>query len=512
MHFSPPNFGALTRSARAVRIGLATILLTAWGLCGHANAEQLSIPTNVVGANGQQAKAPVNLTNITTGFLSAAFNIAYDSTRILAAGVELGPAASGKGCSVETNAVSSSEIRVALFCSGTVNSTGELLRLVFNVIGAATQTSALTFTPSQCRFNEGTPTCATSNGLLTIVASRTTTGKVIYYNGLNTRPLIAQERPVADVTVNLSGATTDSTDTAASGSYSLAAPQGQLAVQPRKRGDYNGAITAFDAALVAQHVATLITLNPRQLIAADANGTGTVAANDASQIARFDVGSVTELKMEADCNTAFAFVPDATSVANQTFQQPNSDVRPPAQGGPGCVYGEIRYNPLSVNATGQDFIAILIGDVSGNWQPGAAAFAASLAPALSSNGSSSAKLSLGKKQAKPGSTVKLPIKIANARGTIGVDVDVQYDPAVLVPLLVEKTDLSQDMTLEHSIVEPGVVRIALFGAQGLRSGGTLAYVSFSVVGQAKQISPVEISYALVDENPAATSHGAVTVK
>jgi hypothetical protein len=316
---------------------------------------------------------------------------------------------------------------------------------------------------------------------------------------------------VATTTVNLSGASTASTDTATNGTYTLNGLQGQLTVQPRKRGGHNGAITAFDAALVAQHVAGLITLNARQQIAADANGTGMILANDASQIARFDVGSLTELKMEADCNTAFAFVPDATAVANQTVQQPNSNVQLPPTG-PGCVYGEIRYNPLGANATGQDFIAILMGDVSGNWQPGAAPITASLASAPQNASSSSAKVSVGKKHAKAGSVVTLPIKIANAKGVIGVDLDLQYDANVLVPLLVEKTRLSRDMTLEQYLAEPGVVRIALFGAEGLHNGGVLLYVSFSVIGQQKVTSPVEVGFAQVNENLAAASHGYVQVK
>jgi len=402
-------------------------------------------------------------------------------------------------------------VRVALFCTDPVNTTGELLRLVFTVVGTAGQASTLDFVPSTCRLNEGTPACTTANGLLTIVTSRTISGKVIYYNGLDTRPLLAQERLIEDVTVNLSGAATDSTDTAANGAYTLNTLQGQLTVQPRKRGGHNGAITAFDAALVAQHVAEKITLNARQQIASDANGTGVILANDASQIARFDVGSITELKMEADCNTAFAFVPDATAVANQTVQQPNSSVQPPPNGS-GCVYGEIRYNPLGVNAIGQDFIAILMGDMSGNWQPAPAPITASLASAPESARSSSAKLSVGEKQAKPGAVVTLPIKIANAKGVIGVDLDLQYDASVLAPLLVEKTGLSQDMTLEQYIAEPGVIRIALFGAEGLRKGGTLLYVSFSVIGQQKATSPVEISFAQTNENPAAVSHGHVKVK
>jgi hypothetical protein len=491
---------------------LSAIIVIAGGLVGHANAEQLSIPTNVIGANGQQATAPVNLANITTGFVSAAFNVSYDSTRITATGATLGPATSGKGCNIERNDISASEVRIAVFCTGTINTAGELVRIVFTVIGAATQTSPLNFVSGQCRLNEGTPACTTSNGLLTIVAAHTLSGKVIYYNGLATRPLVPQERPIANATVNLSGAATDSTDTAANGTYSLNALQGQLTLQPRKRGGHNGAITAFDAALVAQHVAGLITLNSRQLIAADANGTGVVAANDASQIARFDVGSVTELKMEGDCNTAFAFVPDATAVANQTFQQPNSDVRPPAQGGPGCVYGEIRYNPLTVNATGQDFIAILMGDVSGNWQPAPPPFTASLASTLSPINFSPAKVSVGKKQAKSGSVVTVPIKITKPQGAIGVDIDLSYDPNVLVPLLVEKTTLSRDMTLEQYIGEPGVVRISLFGVEGLNRPGKLLQVSFSVIGEGKQVSQIEISHALVNENLPTTSNGQVTVK
>jgi Cohesin domain len=519
MTLATPNTRLSDRFARAMRISLSAIMVTAWGLVGPASAEQLSIPTDVIGANGQQAIAPVNLANITTGFVSAAFNVAYDPTRITSTGATLGPAASGKGCNIERNDVSTSEVRVAVFCTGTVDTTGELVRLAFNVVGAASQTSPLNFVSGQCRISlniEGDVPCTTSDGLLTIVAAHTLSGKIIYYNGLDTRPLVPQERPLADATVNLSGAATDSTDTAADGTYSLNTLEGQLTLQPRKRGnranDIVDAITAFDAALVAQHVAGLITLNARQLIAADANGTGIVAANDASQIARFDVGSLDELKMEADCNTAFAFIPDATAVANQTFQQPNTDVRPPGQGGPGCVYGEIHYDPLTANAAGQDFIAILMGDVSGNWQPAVAPITAALASASSPIKLSPATVSVGKKRAKSGSVVTLPIKITKPHGAIGVDIDLSYDPSVLVPLLVEKTVLSRDMTLEQYIGEPGVIRISLFGVQGLQRPGKLLKVSFSVIGQGKQVSPVEISHALVNENLPATSNGQVKVK
>jgi hypothetical protein len=487
-------------------------MLTSWGTLSPANADQLSIPTNLTGGSGLQTLVPVNAAITSSGFISAQFNVSYNAAVLTATGAEPGTLAAGKNCSAEANTNTPGTVGVSLVCTGTITGNGELLRIVFNVIGAVGNSSSLTFVTNSCLLNEGNPTCTTANGSLSVVQSHTIGGKVIYYNGLATRPPLAQERPVRDVTVNLSGGFTSSIDTLTDGTYSIGALQGQINVQPRKRGGHNGAITSFDAAMVAQHLVGLITLNARQLIAADANGTGAVATNDASQIARFAISSITELKMEADCNTAFAFVPSATVVANQTLQQPNTDVRPPPTG-PGCVYGEIRYNPLNVNATGQDFIAVLMGDVSGNWQPAAGALTASLSSVTQAASQATAKVSIGKKQAKPGSIVTLPISVTKAKGAIGIDIILQYDPAVLLPIEdIEKTVLSKHMTLEQNCEGEGLVRISLFGAEGLARSGTILRVPFLVVGEKKTTSPVEIVDALVDEKPTLTSNGQVSVK
>lgn len=513
MHTSTSNFArAISRCARAARINLSAITLIAWGLLGSANADQLSIPTNLTGGAALETLVPVNAAITSSGFISAQFSIAYNAAVLTATETEAGALAAGKNCATEVNTSTPGTAVVSIFCSGTITGNGELLRIVFSVIGAVGTSSPLTFVANSCVLNEGSPPCTTANGSLSVVQSRTIGGKVIYYNGLATRPPLAQERPVKDVTVNLSGGFTSSIDTLPDGTYSIGALQGQLNVQPRKRGGHNGAITSFDAALVAQHLVGLITLNARQLIAADANGTGAVVTNDASQIARFAIGSITELKMEADCNSAFAFVPAATVVANQTLQQPNTNVLPPPAGS-GCVYGEIRYNPLNVNAAGQDFIAILMGDVSGNWLPPAGALAALQNAATPAARQSTAKVHLGKKQAKPGSIITLPISVATAKGAIGIDIVLQYDPAVLLPIEdIEKTRLSQHMTLGQNYAEERLIRISLFGAQGLDKNGAILRVPFLVVGEERTISPVEIVEALVDEKPTLTSNGQVRVQ
>lgn len=54
----------------------------------------------------------------------------------------------------------------------------------------------------------------------------------------------------------------------------------------------NGIIQAYDAALVLQHAVGLITLDNRQIIAADVSGNGSVTAYDASLILRYVIGFI----------------------------------------------------------------------------------------------------------------------------------------------------------------------------------------------------------------------------
>ncbi len=55
----------------------------------------------------------------------------------------------------------------------------------------------------------------------------------------------------------------------------------------------NGTISAYDAALILQHLVSIITLGPSQRAAADVSGDGSVSAFDASLILRYMVGSIT---------------------------------------------------------------------------------------------------------------------------------------------------------------------------------------------------------------------------
>ena len=60
----------------------------------------------------------------------------------------------------------------------------------------------------------------------------------------------------------------------------------------------NGEVTSYDAALVAQHVVGIITLDSTQLIRADVSGNGTVSSLDAALIAQYVVGIITKFPVE----------------------------------------------------------------------------------------------------------------------------------------------------------------------------------------------------------------------
>jgi len=159
---------------------------------------------------------------------------------------------------------------------------------------------------------------------------------------------------------------------------------GMQMLEPTKQGDVNNAITALDATFVLQFVAGLRTFTGDQHLAGDVTGNGTVSALDATRILQFQAGTLPQkcsinmmpCSMDGDCpvgqkcqqhlpvadicGSDWAFRPMPVIVPNQTLVQP--------QTGEGmCTNGAIIYNPVTPPLQGQDFIAILFGDVTGNW-------------------------------------------------------------------------------------------------------------------------------------------------
>jgi hypothetical protein len=189
----------------------------------------------------------------------------------------------------------------------------------------------------------------------TATASPTSTpalgGHVRYYTG---------GLPVPEVDLALSGATADTAVTDAAGDFGFTADGSESTLQPSKQGGRNGAITALDATYVLQFVAGSRTLDPDQRLAAEVTGNGTVTALDATRILQFAAGQLSRFAVADLCRSDWIFRPEPLRVPGQTLIEPQI-------GDEECVMGAITYGALTPPTAGQDFVAILFGDVTGNW-------------------------------------------------------------------------------------------------------------------------------------------------
>ena len=167
--------------------------------------------------------------------------------------------------------------------------------------------------------------------------------------------------PVSGVVVELQGPAPLAAASGGDGRYVVAGvPEGSWRIAPRKTGDRRTGLSALDAAYVLQAVAGTRTLDPQQALAGDVTGDGSVSALDATRILQFVVGALAQLPAAQTCGSDWLFVPAPAPA-------PSPSTALPALGPGTCERGAIGLSPLAGDAVGQDFRAVLIGDVTGNW-------------------------------------------------------------------------------------------------------------------------------------------------
>lgn len=222
--------------------------------------------------------------------------------------------------------------------------------------GTSTATHTTTGTVTDTPTNSPTPSItATATISPTPTATAALSGKILYY---------ANDLPVSDVDIALVGATNATTMTDTDGEYRFdTVMPGLQTLQPNKQGDFDLAVTAFDATQVLQFVAGLESFTDDQLLAADVTGDGTVTALDGTRILQFQAGLLLRFEVADECQSDWVFRPSPMVIPNQTVVQPQISTGM-------CVKGTIAYGSMFVPpAPNQDFVAILFGDTSGNWMP-----------------------------------------------------------------------------------------------------------------------------------------------
>ncbi len=121
-----------------------------------------------------------------------------------------------------------------------------------------------------------------------------------------------------------------------------------------KDNEYMDAISAFDASLILRYLVNQVYFNCCQMVAADVSGNNDVSGYDASLILKYLVGEFQYFPKKRSDNTNWIF-----------FLEECCD----GYGGSNCLppIECYEYDPLTHSYTNQDFQAVVLGDVSGNW-------------------------------------------------------------------------------------------------------------------------------------------------
>ncbi|MBK8467480.1 MAG: choice-of-anchor J domain-containing protein [Chloracidobacterium sp.] len=338
----------------------------------------------------------------------------------------------------------------------------------------ATPTSTATATATETATATNTPTPADTPSV---------SGVVTYGNPASpTTKFISNAQVTSTVG---SPVVTDNTDApgGTAGQYTLTGfGAGNYTIGVTKTTGQNG-VSSADAARIAQHVSG-VSLIPtaRQLISADVTNNGALSSTDAAQIARFVSGLGAPVGLTGQWRF---FVP---GVSQPTF---------PVGASPTT---RSYTDPIGVQ-TGQDYIGILVGEVTGNWAAGP------LRPAAGPERSTA--IAAPRLVTPADSEVIIPVAINGAvnKGIISYEFDLRYDPTVIQPQA-EPVDLagtvSRGLTAVANPNEPGLLRVVMYGAYPIDSNGLLLNLKFTAVGAPGSTSPLTWENVMFNEGDPGT--------
>jgi hypothetical protein len=331
----------------------------------------------------------------------------------------------------------------------TSSGSGVLAYLNFVVVGAPDSTTPMTV--ASISINDGAVQVQAANGSFTVNQVFNVGGTVTYWNG---------GVGVPGVTATLLGNATYSGTSGTNGVFSVAgAAAGNYTLSLSKSDDTNG-ITAYDASLVLQDDAGLITLTGPAAIAADVNNSGQITAFDAYYILQKAVDAITLPFPGA--GKVWDFEPNSRTVTG-----------------------------LTNNLNGQNFTAILLGDVSGNWAPSQQIGIQSYAPVTVALKTLVTTLT-------PDTNVWLLLK-STSPAVYSIDLTLAYDAGTTQVRNIQTGPLGGTFVTAWNTNQSGVIKVALASAVPLQGiGGMMIFDVGGSSAASLQISSISINEGLVD--------------
>ncbi len=438
--------------------------------------------TNV--PRNSQFTVPITVDSVTgRGILSYTFRLNYNAATVTPILVDNAGTISS-AMSITVNSTPGALLVTASGTSPLVGS-GTLLNIRFLATSGIGTNSPLSF--GSFEFNEGEPCVNTGTGVINVI-SGTISGTITYSNAGG--PPAGPTLPVfvPNATLNAAGSVPVSTTTATNGTYSLSGlGAGAYTVTPSKTGNVNG-ITGFDSARISQHVVNLITLNPTQLLAADVSGNGTVTAFDASLISQYVVN-----------------IPNSSSTGTWRFSPVSRS-----------------YSNVETDQTTQDYGAILMGDVSGNWNPSAPNQRAAFEMLekdrdLMRTGAPIIVNAPANQLVSPGAiTIPITVDDTSGQGIISYQFDLSFNQNVITPQAVPcevAGTISSSLSVTCNRGTPGLLEVTVSGSMPISGMGTLLNLKFNAVGTSGTSSLLTFSDFMFNEGvpQGMANNGRVTI-
>ena len=427
----------------------------------------LSIPDTLKIPYGGISLAPVVLTN-PDNIAIEAFDliITYNPAVISISGITLtGGVLDGLNYVSQVNAGVPGQITIILYAGGNLFSgEGEIFYLSLSSLSNIGDCSSLNF--SLADINE--ESVSTTAGQVCIIQTLfDVTGNVAYFGNSN---------PVRDVLLTLTGDGNYSATTNPEGMYQYSSVlRGNYISKPSKTNDLGG-LSGTDASRIARYSAGLFTLNCMEQIAADVSLNGSISGVDASRVARYSAGIITELNPEIK---NWVFTPESIT---------SCPTWPPI----GWIDNRT-YNDINADLTGQDFTAIRLGDVTGNWMP--------------DSKFKNEVLNQDERKAVYNSSadsIHLLIHLDEALSIEGVDISLEYDASKLKFVKADfESSIFEGSDYEMQVKEGAgsKLKMVIYALGDLYYGdGVLTKITFAVTSETNKPARVALTSLSINEN------------
>ncbi|MFN0278865.1 MAG: choice-of-anchor Q domain-containing protein [Pyrinomonadaceae bacterium] len=345
--------------------------------------------------------------------------------------------------------------------------------------------------PTPTATNTATPTAtntATATATNTATATATATpgaasisGTVTYGNAVSGPP---PPRFVSNVLISGAGSVPVSVFTdgigPTAGQYSLTGfGSGSYTVTPTKTGGINS-ISSFDAGRISQHAASILTLTGNQLLVADVSNNGAISSFDAGQVAKYVAGE--------------PFTPPGIGLTSTwRFIPVNRN-----------------YASVSGSISGENYSALLMGEVSGNWTNSGARPAGTVVGKDGHETDETIAVRLQHLVTPGDNEMVVPVGVEGLtnKGIISYEFNLRYDPSVIQPMpdaAEVAGTVSRGLFVVINAVEAGLLRVVVYGPMPISDDGILLNLRFKAVGSPGSTSPLTWESIMFNEGETRTT-------